>query len=172
MKSEFVKKQEIKPRQLKGWGLDLHGGAFLEVLLNSFPIDYKTTYQLEGKLEEAKESVKENETRFFSFLLRVLEVVDFWERILEIEDLDVNLKIERFKSGHQFLLDELAKIEVRPDGPKLGKLPRRGKDVVEGTEERADLPEGTICGVINKCYLFEERILRKAKVISIKKGGK
>lgn len=170
MKDEFLKKEIIKPREIYSWEQVNCSEDFFKVLLNSFSEDYKGKYGLEGKIEEIKSSLEENERKFINFLLRVLEVIDFWERIIETET-SPDQKIEKFRSGYQFLLEELAKIKVKPDGPEIGSNPRKGKDIVEGTEERVDLPDGTICNIIKKCYLFEDRVLRKAKVIIVKTGG-
>jgi len=171
MKGEFLNKENIMPRELHSWGQVNYGEDFLKTLLNSFPDDYKRRYELEGKIEEIKDSIEENQRKFVSFLLRILEVVDFWERILEDEANTQNKKIGKFISVYQFLIDELAKGGVKPDGPELGELPRKGKDVVEGTEKRDELPEGVICNLIKKCYLYGDRVLRKARVITVKKGG-
>lgn len=165
MKGEFLRKETIKPRELHGWKSVDYDKNFIKDLLASLTEDYKGKYELEGEIEELKESLEESKRTYVNMLLRILEVVDFWERIIEVET-TTDPKIERFISGYKFLLDELAKI--KPDGPEVGKLPRSGKDVVEGMEERTDLPRGVICGIIKKCYLLEDRVLRKARVITVK----
>lgn len=169
IEDNFIKKEELATRKLHCWDVINYNNDFFSELLNSFQEHLRQKYDHEGKMEEIKDSLKEKEKRFIDFSLRMLEVADFLERIIEADSTDQ--KTEKLRSGYKFLLDELNKIGIKDNGPRIGEFPREGKDVVEGKEKRKDLPEGSICGIMKKSYLLGDRVLRKARVIVVEKGG-
>jgi len=171
MVSEFLKEEMISSRQLRGWDRVKHGEDLFKSLLDSFSVDYKRRYELEGLVEEVKELKEDNEKRFINFVLRMLEVADFWERVMEPDTVTLDKNIEKCRLGYEFLRDELGKMGIKQDGPNIGEFPRAGKDVAEGKEDRSDLPDGAICGIVKKCYLWEDRVLRKARVITVRREG-
>ena len=169
IEDSFIKKEELSTRKLHCWDVVNYNHDLFKELLGSFQEYLQQKYEQEGKIDEIKDSLEEKERRFINFLLRMLEVADFWERIIEADSTDQ--KTDKLRSGYKFLIDELNKIGIIDNGPCIGEFPREGKDVVEGKEEKKDLPEGSICGIIKRCYLLGDRVLRKARVIVVAKGG-
>lgn len=170
MSRQFLSEKDVAPRQLHSWGVIDYDDNIFELLMNAFPEDYKAFYELEGKMEEIKDLSEDRDNKFIKLLLRILEVVDFWDRINEGRNNKMDQNEGKYISGYRLLLDELSKFGIKPDGPSLGELPRKGKDVVEGNEIHKNLNDGTICGIIKKCYLLEDKIFRKSKVITVKNG--
>lgn len=171
MKEEFLKKEDNKFRESQYWSLDeVAVKDPLLYLLSSecFPRDYQGILDLDKKWDQERRAKEETEVKFTRFVLRILEVADFWERILGDKNSNSNETVKRLRGGYKFLLEELATIGVRPDGPSIGDFPRRGKDIVEGKKEHNDLPAGVICEVIKKTYLWNDKVLRESRVIVVK----
>ena len=168
MKGEFVPQEKQDLRELKGWEAADSKNA-LNSLLEVLAKECQAQYEIEGRLVELQDALAKAERQFTTLVLGILEAVDFWESVMEVEDLSAEDKVDRLLSGYRLLMEELAKKGVQADGPLLGDLPRRGKDVVEASNNCEKMPPGTVCRVVKKCYCYQERVLRKATVITARK---
>lgn len=168
MKTEFFTEEDIKFKDTGSWSLEdvIKKDPFSFLRSDEgFLREYRAIIELKKAVENERETVEATQVKFTKFLLSVLEVVDFWERIFENKSSESEEIVKRLKSGYELLLEKLSEIGVRQNGPSKGMLLRSGKDIVEGTEERNDFSSGVICDIIKKTYLWNDKILRKSRVI-------
>ncbi len=131
--------------------------------------------ELEIELDEEKKRRKQIDSQLESFLIEMLEVLDFWEGVLELVridkypvDKDIKSLVEGFQQGVRLFQKKLIKIRVESYEPKVGELFIPGKHYCIGTEACEKLPEGVVCKLVKKGYTWEGQLLRPAYVITVK----
>lgn len=167
MEQTFLKKVEEKP--LSSWASGEEQRESISVIADYVANDYESIVDLDTKLDELTESKRKVKSEFGNFLLQLLEVVDFFERILALDtEDDVSSLLKRVEGGYKRLLEELSRIGVRQYEPNVGDNPSPKEDRVMGSEENEKLSDGVICKVIKKGYTWDDKIMRESHVITVK----
>jgi len=169
----------LTPQQIVS-SADEKGENLYLALIEAAQRHYKLLLEIEVKLDEEKERRKQITSQFEGFLVEMLEVLDFWERVFEFAenskystDKDIRNLIDSFQQGFKLLQKKLFGRGVEPYEPKAGESFIPGRHYCIGTEESEKLPEGVISKVVKKGYTWDGRLLRPAyvKTVRNKKEG-
>jgi molecular chaperone GrpE (heat shock protein) len=174
---EFLR--EIKLLELKWWeSQEQENEKLPSVVGNYIKKDYDSTFKMNSKLQEYRRGGEEIEAEFAGFLLRLLEVVDSFERMFSFlkenkEDVSMSKEkgnvLEKFHKIYESLMKELSRIGVCGYEVKVGeKIEDQDRYKIVGTREHNELPDGVICEVLKKGYTWKNKVLRKAHVFTVK----
>lgn len=171
--------REIKLLRLKWWSFQEQGDEKpSSVVDNYIKKDYNLVFKMSSKLHEYRRGKEEVESEFASFLLRLLEVVDSFERIFSlVEENKGNISmskeegsvLENFQRIYESLMKELSRIGLCAYEVKVGeRIDDQDRYKVVGTMEHNELPDRVVCEVLKKGYTWKDKILRKAHVFTVK----
>jgi molecular chaperone GrpE (heat shock protein) len=161
----------VEPKQLRGFTQQEEQEEPILVVTRYLASQYESAFSASLELKGKLRSKEETESEYAGFLLRVLEVVDFWERILASTADDEAPAVKRLRGGYELLLEELSRVGVRPYETCVGDRSTPKKHRVIGTEENETLPDGVICQVVKTGYMRNDRILRQAYVFTVRNEG-
>ena len=138
------------------------------ILIETAQRYYKLLLELEIKLDEEKERRKQINSQFEGFFVEMIEVSDFWERVLGFAEKSKSPLYKDIQDGFELLRKKQNAIGAKPFEPKVGEPFIPGKHYCIGTEKCEKLREGVIYKVVKKGYTWNDQLLRPAYVITVK----
>ncbi len=176
MQGVFLNPNNIGTKALRYWS---HEEENLPFFLGEANTDFLKNVIIKDFLEMSKQIVTNSEanrekddSRFNiqPFIIRMVEVLDFFERVLEgvKNEAPGSSVILEFERIYAFLKKELADSKVVKFETHIGDFPKPESHKVISRESISDMPPGAICKIVKEGYLWEKKLLRKANVITAK----